>query len=74
MQQNLSKYYEFESAEKLCDQYNNLINTLNKEQNIDTGEKYPLLDDSNKRKHMTYREILEKYINLDNICLTEREK
>ena len=28
LQQNLSKYYEFESAEKLCDQYNNLINTL----------------------------------------------
>ena len=23
---------------------------------------------------MTDREILEKYINLDNICLTEREK
>ena len=24
LQQNLSKYYEFESAEKLCDQYNTL--------------------------------------------------
>ena len=23
LQQNLSKYYEFKSAEKLCDQYNN---------------------------------------------------
>ena len=37
MQQILTKYYEFESAEKLLDQYNNLINTLKKEQNIDTG-------------------------------------
>ena len=74
LQQNLSKYYEFKSAEKLCDQYNNLINTLKKEQGIDTGEKYPWLDDSNERKHMTDREILEKYINLDNTCLTEREK
>ena len=74
LQQNLSKYYEFESAEKLCDQYNNLINTLKKEQNIDTGEKYPWLDDSNERMHMTDREILEKYINLDYTCLTEREK
>ena len=55
LQQNLSKYYEFESAEKLCDQYNNLINTLKKEQNIDTGEKYPWLDDSDERKHMTDR-------------------
>ena len=74
MQQNLSKYYEFESVEKLCDQYNNLINTLKKEQGIDTGERYPWLDDSDERKHMTDREILEKYINLDNTCLTERGK
>ena len=27
-----------------------------------------------KRKHMTNKEILEKYINLDHTCLTEREK
>ena len=74
MQQNLSKYYEFESAEKLCDQYNNLINALKREQSIETGEKYPWLDDSDERMHMTDREILEKYINLDNTCLTEREK
>ena len=73
-QQNLSKYYELESAEKLCDQYNNLINKLKKEQGIDTKEKYPWLDDSNERKHMTDRKILEKYINLDNTCLIEREK
>ena len=74
LQQNLSRYYEFESAEKVCDQYNNLINTLKKEQSIDAGEKYPWFNDSDKRKHMTDREILEKYINLDNTCLTEREK
>ena len=73
LQQNLSKYYEFELAEKLCDQYNNLINTLKKEQSVDTGEKYLWLEDSDERKHMTDREILEKYINLDNTCLTERE-
>ena len=74
LQQNLSEYYEFELAEKLCDQYNNLINTLRKEQSIDTGEKYPWLEDSDERKFMTDREILEKYINLDNTCLTEKEK
>lgn len=74
LQKNLSKYYGFKSAEKLCDQYNYLINTLRKEQNIDTGEKYPWLDDSDERKYMTDREILEKYINLDKTCLTEREK
>ena len=27
-----------------------------------------------ERKYMTDREILEKYINLDNTCLTEKEK
>ena len=31
LQQNVSRYYEFESAEKVFDQYNNLINTLKKE-------------------------------------------
>ena len=30
LQQNLSRYYEFESAEKVCTQFNNLINTLKK--------------------------------------------
>ena len=62
------------SAEKVCGQYNNLIDTLKKEQSIDTGEKYPWLDDSDERKHMTDREILEKYINLDDTCLKEEEK
>ena len=74
LQQNLIKYYEFESVEKLCDQYNHLVNMLKKEENIDTGEKYPWLEDSDERKHMTDREILEKYINLNNTCLTERQK
>ena len=58
-------------AEKVSDQYNNLINTVKKEQSIDTGEKFPWLDDSDERKHMTDREVLEKYTNLDNTCLTE---
>ena len=38
------------------------------------GEKYPWLDDSYERKHMSDREILEKYINLNNTCLTEEEQ
>ena len=37
-------------------------------------DKYPWLDDSDERKYMTDGEILEKYINLDNSCLTESEK
>ena len=71
LQQNLSIFYEFESAEKVCIQFNNLINTLKKEQSLETGEKYPWLDEADERKYMTNREILKKYINLDNKCLTE---
>ena len=37
-------------------------------------DKYPWLDDSDERKHMTDSEILDKYIDLDNSCLTRHEK
>ena len=74
LQQNLSRYYEFELSEKVCTQFINLINTLKKEKSLDTGEKYPWLDDSDERKYMSDRKTLEKYINLDNTCLTEEEK
>ena len=55
-------------------QQNILINILKKEEKLETGEKYPWLDKMNERKYMTDGEILEKYINLDNTCLTEEEK
>ena len=41
LQQTLSKFYKFESAENVCNQFNNLINTLKKEEKIETGERYP---------------------------------
>ena len=47
---------------------------MRKEQTLDTGEKFPWLDNSDERKYMSDREILRKYINLDNTCLTEEEK
>ena len=43
------------------------------EKTCDT-ENYPWLDDSDERKHMTDREILDKYINLEGSCLTKWEK
>ena len=61
-------------ADKVCAQFNNLINTLRKEQSLDTGEKFPWLDNPDERKYMSDREILRKYINLDNACLMEDEK
>ena len=47
---------------------------MKKEQKLDTGEKFPWLDDSDERKYMSDMEILRKYINLDNTCLMEDEK
>ena len=58
IQQKLSKYYKLESAGNICAQFNNLINTLRKEQNLDMGEKFPWLDNSDERKYMSDREVL----------------
>ena len=75
LQQNLSKNYHFESVEKLCEEFNAIVNARKKEEEKEVEkDKYPWLDDSDKRKYMTDGEIVEKYINLDNLCLTETEK
>ena len=75
LQQNLSKYYRFEKAEKLCEYFNNFVNTLKKEREQKSlTDKNPWLDPDDERKHMTDREILEKYINLNNSCLDKEEK
>ena len=37
-------------------------------------ENYPWLDSTDERKYMTDQEILEKYIDLEKSCLTEKEK
>ena len=74
LQQNLSHMYHFEHAHKICIQFNRLINTLRKEERMEGTERYPWLDNSDERKYMSDREILEKYINLDNSCLIKQEK
>ena len=75
LQQNLSKNYHFESVEKLCEEFNAIINERKKLEEKETEEdKYPWLDDTDERKYMTDSKILEKCINLDNSCLTESEK
>ena len=75
LQQNLSCMYHFESVSMVCDQFNRLINTLQKEEEETCNtDKYPWMDEGDERKHMTYREILDKYIDLDSSCLTKWEK
>ena len=75
MQQNLSKYYRFERAEKLCEYFNKFVNTLKKEKEQESPEdRYPWLDPEDDKRHMTDREVLEKNINLNNSCLNKEEK
>ena len=73
LQKHLGKHYHFELAEDICTQFNRFVNLLRKEEE-NPKEKYPWLDDKGKRKYMTNREILDRYINLDNSCLTKAEK
>ena len=73
LQEHLSRHYHFELADDVCDQYNRLVNLMTKEEENSEG-KFPWLDDMDKQKHMTDREILDKHVNLDNSCLTEVEK
>ena len=46
---------------------------MRKEEENSEG-KFLWLEDTDIRKYMTDREILDKYINLDNSCLTKIEK
>ena len=74
LQQNLSKFYKFKSVENVSNQINSLINTLKNEERLETGEKYPWLDKTDERKYMPDREILKKYIDLNNTCLHEEKE
>ena len=73
LQENLGRHYHFELADHVCDQYNRFVNLLRKEEENSEG-KYPWLEDTDKKKYMMDREILDKYVNLDNSCLTKTEK
>ena len=46
---------------------------MRKEEESSEG-KFLWLDDTDERKYMIHREILDKYVNLDNLCLTKIEK
>ena len=45
-----------------------------KKEKEETKEKYPWLELDDERRHMTDREILEKDIDLDKSCLSDKEK
>ena len=73
LQEYLGKHYHFELADDVCNQYNRFVNLMRKEKENSEG-KHPWLQDTDERKYMMDREILDKYISLDNSCLTKIEK
>ena len=73
LQEHLSKHYHFPLADGMCNQYNRFVNLIKREQENFEGI-YPWLEDTDKRKYMTDKEILDNYVNVDNSCLTKVEK
>ena len=74
LQQNLDKYYQFEEADKICTDFNRMMEEKRQEEKNSSKENYPWLDDADERKYMTDKEILDKYINLRDSCLNETER
>ena len=62
LQQNLSKYYRFEKAEKLCEYFNKFVNTLKKEREQRLPkDKYPWLDLDDDQRHDRQRNFRKIY-------------
>ena len=74
IQQNLNKYYHFEEANRVCEVFNKMVETVKQEEKDKQIEKYPWLDDMDERKYMMDWEILDKYIDLRNSCLDDSER
>ena len=76
LQQNLNKYYQFEGADNVCEEFNKMVEAIRQEEKKDSQrQKYPWLDDTDERKYMTDKEILDKYIiDLKGSCLDKTER
>ena len=61
------------TADAMCEQFNRFVNLLKKEEE-NSEKNYLWLDKNDERKYMTDREILDKYINLDNSCMTRKKR
>ena len=58
----------------MCEAFNKMVEMVRQKEKDSKKEKYPWLDDTDERKYMMDREILDKYINLKDSCLEEVEK
>ena len=55
LQQNLNKYYHFEEANKVCEEFNKMVEAVKQEEKGKQNEKYQWLDDMDERKYMMDR-------------------
>ena len=74
LQQNLEKYYQFEEVDKICADFNRIMEEKRQEEKNSSEDEYLWLDDADERKYMMDEEILDKYVNLKDSCLDEKEK
>ena len=51
-----------------------MVDAMREDEKSDSEQKYPWLDDTDKRKYMTDKEILDKYIDLKGSCLDKAER
>ena len=51
-----------------------MVEAIKQEEKNDSEKRYPWLDDTDKRKYMTDKEILDKYIDLKDSCLDKTER
>ena len=72
LQQNLDKCYQFEEVDKICADFNRIMEEKRQEEKNNSKERYPWLENTDERKYMMDKEILDKYINLKDSCLTEQ--
>ena len=57
LQQNLSKCYHFESVNRLCEEFNTIVNERKEEEKKIEKDRYPWLDNNDERKYMTDKDI-----------------
>ena len=72
LQYHLKPDYEFKSLQVLFQEFIKLMKTLKTEEQ-QSNDSYPWLAEDDERRNATDREILDRYIDLETSCLTQKE-
>ena len=73
LQHHIQHYTELKPLEVLCEEFNKLTNTFKREEQQSTDPD-PWLAEDDKSRYLTDIEILEKQIDLETSCLTQKGK